>query len=139
LKKKTASLINALTDPDYILTHREINELLSFPEMIREDSPVVKNISFFLQRPGGYYVLLLILLFNVKKIPCTIGTLNYYIPESICSKATMSNIIKEALQKSLIIKEDCRKDKRIKKIIPSKSLIDGWINLKNIFENDIGF
>ena len=64
--------------------------------------------------------------------------LNHYIPHSVCSKATLSNIIKEALQKEIIIKEDCRKDKRIKKIIPSQLMIDEWDKMKNAVLVDLG-
>ena len=58
--------------------------------------------------------------------------LNHYIPDKVCSKATLSNVINEALLKGMIIREECSKDRRIKKITPSKELLDGWINLKNI-------
>tara|TARA_B100000959_G_scaffold246209_1_gene271460 strand:- start:795 stop:929 length:135 start_codon:yes stop_codon:yes gene_type:complete len=44
----------------------------------------------------------------------------------------LSNVINEALLKGMIIREECSKDRRIKKITPSKELLDGWINLKNI-------
>ena len=63
--------------------------------------------------------------------------LNHYIPNQVCSKATLSNIISEALQKRMILKEECSQDKRIKKITPSKELLDGWISLKKIFEKDL--
>ena len=76
---------------------------------------------------------------GVKKIPCTIEMINHYIPDQVCSKATLSNIISEALKKGMLHKEECSQDKRIKKITPSKELLDGWIKLKKVFEKDLGF
>lgn len=64
--------------------------------------------------------------------------LNHYIPHSVCSKATLSNVINEALQKGIIIKEDCRKDRRIKKIIPSQIMIDEWTKMKDAVLDDLG-
>ena len=46
-------------------------------------------------------------------------------------------LISEALQKRMFIREECSQDKRIKKITPSKELLDGWISLKKIFEKDL--
>ena len=63
--------------------------------------------------------------------------LHHYIPHSVCSKATLSNIINEALQKGVIIKEDCTKDRRIKKIIPSKLLINEWTKMKDAVLTDL--
>ena len=48
-------------------------------------------------------------------------------------------LISEALQKRMFIREECSQDKRIKKITPSKELLDGWIELKKIFEKNLGF
>jgi hypothetical protein len=138
-EKNKDSLIKAIRSRNEILTHQEINNLLSFPEIIRKESEETAALNFFLRRPGGYYILLFILLFDVKKIPCTIEMLSHYIPDQVCSKATLSNVISEALQKRILLKEECSKDKRIKKITPSKELVDGWIRLKEIFEKDLGF
>ena len=63
--------------------------------------------------------------------------LHHYIPHSVCSKATLSNVINEALQKNILIKEDCRKDRRIKKIIPSQMMIEEWSKLKNAVLTDL--
>ena len=123
---------------DDVLTHDEIDKLVSVPRFIKEDATFAHNINFFIKRPGGYYVLLFILIFNFKKIPCTIEMLNHYIPHSVCSKATLSSIISEALQKGIIIKEDCKKDRRIKKIIPSQLMIDEWTKMKNAVLADLG-
>ena len=123
---------------DDVLTHDEINKLVSVPKFIKEDATFSHNINFFIKRPGGYYILLFILIFNLKKIPCTIEMLHHYIPHSVCSKATLSNIINEALQKGIIIKEDCTKDRRIKKIIPSQLMIDEWTKMKDAVLNDLG-
>ena len=136
-EKNKDSLIKAIRSRNEILTHQEINNLLSFPEIIRKESEETAALNFFLRRPGGYYILLFILLFGVKKIPCTIEMINHYIPDQVCSKATLSNIISEALKKGMLHKEECSQDKRIKKITPSKELIDGWISLKKIFEKDL--
>ena len=136
-EKNKELLVKAIKSRDKILTHQEINNLLSFPEIIRKEGEETSALNFFLRRPGGYYILLFILLFDVKKIPCTIEMLNHYIPGQVCSKATLSNVISEALQKRMLFKEECSKDKRIKKITPSKELIDGWISLKKIFEKDL--
>ena len=122
---------------DDVLTHDEIDKLVSVPKFIKEDATFSHNINFFIKRPGGYYILLFILIFHLKKIPCTIEMLHHYIPHSVCSKATLSNIINEALQKGVIIKEDCTKDRRIKKIIPTQLLIKEWTNLKDAVLDDI--
>jgi len=138
-EKNKDSLIKAVASHDEILAHLEINKLVSFPEIIRKESEKTTSLNFFLRRPGGYYILLFILLFDVKKIPCTMEMLNHYIPDQVCSKATLSNIISEALKKGMLLKEECSQDRRIKKITPSKELIDGWIKLKEVFEKDLGF
>ena len=135
--KKSAEKIPATIVHDDVLTHDEIDKLVSVPRFIKEDATFAHNINFFIKRPGGYYVLLFILMFNLKKIPCTIEMLNHYIPHSVCSKATLSNIISEALRKGIIIKEDCKKDRRIKKIIPSQLMIDEWTKMKNAVLEDL--
>ena len=122
---------------DEVLTHDEIDELVSVPKFIQEDATFSHNINFFIKRPGGYYVLLFILMFNFKKITCSIEMLHHYIPHSVCSKATLSNIIHEALQKGMIFKEDCKRDRRIKKIIPSKLLINEWTKMKDAVLGDL--
>ena len=136
-KKSAEGHIDTTIIHDDILTHDEIDRLVSVPKFIKEDATFAHNINFFIKRPGGYYVLLFILMFNFKKIPCTIEMLNHYIPHSVCSKATLSNIINEALQKGVIIKEDCTKDRRIKKIIPTQLLIKEWTNLKDAVLDDL--
>ena len=123
---------------DEVLTHDEIDELVSVPKFIQEDATFSHNINFFIKRPGGYYILLLILMFNFRKIICTIEMLHHYIPHSVCSKATLSSIISEALQKGIIIKEDCKKDRRIKKIIPSQLMINEWTKMKDAVLGDVG-
>ena len=122
---------------DDVLTHDEIDKLVSVPKFIKEDATFSHNINFFIKRPGGYYILLFILMFRLKKIPCTIEMLHHYIPHSICSKATLSNVINEALRKEILIKEDCRKDKRVKKIIPSQIMIEEWSKLKSAVLEDL--
>lgn len=123
---------------DDVLTHDEIDRLLAVPRFIKDDATLTHNVNFFIKRPGGYYILLFILIFHYKKITCTIEMLNHYIPHSVCSKATLSNVINEALQKGIIIKEDCRKDRRIKKIIPSQIMIDEWTKMKDAVLDDLG-
>ena len=132
-KRGVSSLIH-----DDVFTHDEIDKLVSVPKFIKEDASFSHNINFFIKRPGGYYILLLILMFKFREIPCTIEMLHHYIPHSVCSKATLSNIINEALQKEMVIKEDCKKDRRIKIIIPSQSLIDEWTKMKNAVLEDLG-
>ena len=129
-------LVNTIVHEE-VLTHDEIDKLVSVPKFIKEDATCAHNINFFIKRPGGYYILLFILMFNSKKISCTIEMLNHYIPHSVCSKATLSSIISEALQKGIIIKEDCKKDRRIKKIIPSQIMIEEWSKLKNAVLSDL--
>ena len=138
LKINVEKRLGAIIDHDDVLTHNEIDKLVSVPKFIKDDASISHSINYFIKRPGGYYILLFILIFNFKKIPCTIEMLNHYIPHSVCSKATLSNIIKEALQRGIIIKEDCRKDKRIKKIIPSQLMIDEWDKMKNAVLVDLG-
>jgi len=42
-EKYKESLIEAIISQDQILTYREINKLLSFPELIREESSETKD------------------------------------------------------------------------------------------------
>ena len=136
-KKSAEGHIDTTIIHDDILTHDEIDRLVSVPKFIKEDATFAHNINFFIKRPGGYYILLFVLIFHFKKIICTIEMLHHYIPHSICSKATLSNVINEALRKKILIKEDCRKDKRVKKIIPSQILIEEWSKLKSAVLNDL--
>ena len=137
LNKSAERVIGSLITQDDILTYEEIDKVLTVPGFIKEDATLAHNINFFIKRPGGYYILLFVLIFHFKKIICTIEMLHHYIPHSICSKATLSNVINEALRKKILIKEDCRKDKRVKKIIPSQILIEEWSKLKSAVLNDL--
>ena len=47
---------------DDVFTHDEIDKLVSIPRFIKEDASFSHNINFFIKRPGGYYILLLILM-----------------------------------------------------------------------------
>ena len=40
----------------------EIDKLVSVPKFIKEDATFSHNINFFIKRPGGYYILLFILI-----------------------------------------------------------------------------
>ena len=48
---------------DDVLTHDEIDKLVSVPKFIKEDATFSHNINFFIKRPGGYYILLFIIIF----------------------------------------------------------------------------
>ena len=121
---------------DVILKHDEIDKIVSFPNSVKNEAKLSHNINFFIKRSGGYYILCILILFNLKKISCTIEILNHYIPHSVCSKATLSSIINEAIQNGILIKEDCKKDRRIKKIIPSKLMIEEWTKFESTLLTD---
>ena len=47
------------------------------------------------------------------------------------------NFSSDILRKKILIKEDCIKDKRVKKIIPSQVMIEEWSKLKNAVLSDL--
>ena len=78
-----------------------IEEALVLPKILKEQKEI-KVIDFFSKRPGGNYVLYLIMLLYERNIECTEETLNYYIPTNICSPSTLSNIIKDSIEANYI-------------------------------------
>ena len=78
-------------------------------------------IDLFSKRPGGNYVLYLIMLLYERNIECTEETQHYYIPSNICSPSTLSNIIKESIVENYIKKQQSKAHHRSKNFIHSQS------------------
>ena len=112
-----------------------IEEALVLPRILKEQKEI-KVIDFFSKRPGGHYVLYLIMLLYERDIECTEETLHYYIPRNICSLSTLSNIIKDSIIESYIKKEPCKADHRSKTFIPSRYTIEQWNTWRSIMRKD---
>ena len=112
-----------------------IEKTLIFPKILQEQKKI-KVIDFFSKRPGGNYVLYLIMLLYERNIECTEETLNYYIPTNICSPSTLSNIIKDSIMENYIKKEPCKADHRSKTFIPSQYTIEQWNTWRSIMRKD---
>ena len=112
-----------------------IEEALAFPKILKEQKEI-KVIDFFSKRPGGQFVLYLIMLLYERDIECTEETLHYYIPSSICSQSTLSNIIKDSLTENIIKKEPCKKDLRCKTFIPTDYAKKQWNTWRDIMRKD---
>ena len=112
-----------------------IEEALVLPKILKEQKEI-KVIDFFSKRPGGQFVLYLIMLLYERDIECTEETLNYYIPSSICSPSTLSNIIKDSLTENIIKKEPCKNDHRSKTFIPTEYTKKHWNTWRNIMRKD---
>jgi len=98
---------------------------LEIAGVLREQKKLAA-IDFFSRRPGGNYVINLIMLLFEQKIECTEDVLSYYIPSNICSKSTLSNIITEAVAESYLTKSNCKQDHRSKNIIPTIKTTEHW-------------
>ena len=112
-----------------------IENSLIFPKILKEQKKL-KVIDFFSKRPGGHYVLYLIMLLYERNIECTEETLLYYIPSNICSPSTLSNIIKDSIIENYIKKEPCKADHRSKTFIPSRYTIEQWNAWRSIMRQD---
>ena len=112
-----------------------IEDSLIFPKVLKEQKQL-KVIDFFSKRPGGNYVLYLIMLLYERNIECTEETLHYYIPANICSASTLSNIIKDSISEDMIKKEPCKSDHRSKTFIPSEYTIQQWNTWRSIMRKD---
>ena len=115
-----------------------IESSLIFPKILKEQKKL-KVIDFFSKRPGGNYVLYLIMLLYERNIECTEETLHYYIPTNICSPATLSNIIKDSIAENYIKKEPCKSDHRSKTFIPSRYSIEQWNTWRGVMRKDTQF
>ena len=114
---------------------KKIESSLIFPKILKEQKKL-KVIDFFSKRPGGNYVLYLIMLLYERNIDCTEETLHYYIPSNICSPSTLSNIIKDSISEDLIKKEPCKNDHRSKTFIPSQYTIEQWNTWRGVMRKD---
>ena len=112
-----------------------IESSLLFPKILKEQNKL-KIIDFFSKRPGGNYVLYLIMLLYERNIECTEETLHYYIPSNICSPSTLSNIIKDSLTEKVIRKEPCKNDHRCKHLIPTPYTIEQWNTWRGVMRKD---
>ena len=112
-----------------------IENSLILPKILKEQKKI-KVIDFFSKRPGGHYVLYLIMLLYERNIECTEETLLYYIPSNICSPSTLSNIIKDSIIENYIKKEPCKADHRSKTFIPSRYTIEQWNTWRSIMRTD---
>ena len=112
-----------------------IESSLIFPKILKEQKKL-KVIDFFSKRPGGNYVLYLIMLLYERNIECTEEPLHYYIPTNICSPSTLSNIIKDSIGENYIKKEPCKTDHRSKTFIPSRYTIEQWNTWRSIMRKD---
>ena len=112
-----------------------IEKSLIFPKILKEQKKL-KVIDFFSKRPGGNYVLYLIMLLYERNIECTEETLHYYIPTNICSPSTLSNIIKDSIIENYIKKEPCKTDHRSKTFIPSQYTIEQWNTWRGVMRKD---
>ena len=115
-----------------------IEEALVLPKILKEQKEI-KVIDFFSRRPGGQFVLYLIMLLYERDIECTEETLLYYIPSNICSPSTLSNIIKDSLTENIIKKEPCKKDHRSKTFIPTDYAKKQWKTWRDIMRKDTTF
>ena len=115
-----------------------IESSLIFPKILKEQKKL-KVIDFFSKRPGGNYVLYLIMLLYERNIVCTEETLHYYIPSNICSPSTLSNIIKDSIAENYIKKEPCKSDHRSKTFIPSRYSIEQWNTWRGVMRKDTQF
>ena len=104
---------------------RVIEASLEFANILREQKKLIA-IDFFSRRPGGNYVINLIMLLFESKIECTEDVLSYYIPSNVCSKSTLANIISQGVQQEYLVKFDCTKDHRSKNIIPTAKTREQW-------------
>ena len=112
-----------------------IENSLVLPKILKEQKKL-KLIDFFAKRPGGHYVLYLIMLLYERNIECTEETLLYYIPSNICSPSTLSNIIKDSIIEDYIKKEPCKTDNRSKTFIPSRYTIEQWNTWRSVMRQD---
>ena len=112
-----------------------IENSLVLPKILKEQKKL-KLIDFFAKRPGGHYVLYLIMLLYERNIECTEETLHYYIPSNICSPSTLSNIIKDSIIENYIKKEPCKTDHRSKTFIPSRYAIEQWNTWRSVMRQD---
>ena len=112
-----------------------IESSLILPKILKEQKKL-KVIDFFSKRPGGNYVLYLIMLLYERNIECTEETLHYYIPTNICSPSTLSNIIKDSIAENYIKKEPCKTDHRSKTFIPSQYTIEQWNTWRSVMRTD---
>ena len=112
-----------------------IESSLVLPKILKEQKKL-KVIDFFSKRPGGNYVLYLIMLLYERNIECTEETLHYYIPTNICSPSTLSNIIKDSIVENYIKKEPCKADHRSKTFIPSRYTIEQWNTWRGVMRKD---
>ena len=113
----------------------KIEESLQFPKILKEQKKL-KIVEFFSRRPGGNFVLSLIMLLNERNIDCTEDTLIYYIPHNICSKSTLSNIIRDGIEEQILFKEPCRDDQRSKNISPTQQAVDQWNLWRHLIQKD---
>ena len=72
-----------------------------------------------------------------KNIECTEEALIHYIPPDVCSKSTLSNIIKDCLDHHMLKKIDCKNDHRCKNIIPADKTITQWNLWLKVTNTDI--
>ena len=72
-----------------------------------------------------------------KNIECTEEALIHYIPSDVCSKSTLSNIIKDCLDNNMLKKIDCKNDHRCKNIIPADKTITQWNLWLKVTNTDI--
>ena len=112
-----------------------IENSLVLPKILKEQKKL-KVIDFFSKRPGGNYVLYLIMLLFERNIECTEETLLYYIPSNICSPSPISNIIKDSIVENYIKKEPCKADHRSKTFIPSQYTIEQWNTWRSVMRTD---
>lgn len=112
-----------------------IEESLIFPKILKEQKKFT-IIDFFSRRPGGNYVLYFIMLLHERKIECTEEALIYYIPSNVCSKSTLSNIIKDGLDEEILDKIDCKMDHRCKNIIPTEKTVMQWNLWRSLMTKD---
>tara|TARA_Y100000590_G_scaffold461527_1_gene623318 strand:- start:4912 stop:5292 length:381 start_codon:yes stop_codon:yes gene_type:complete len=114
---------------------QKIESSLQFPKILK-DQKELKIVEFFSRRPGGNFVLSLIMLLNERNIDCTEDTLFYYIPQNICSKSTLSNIVRDGIQENILFKEPCREDHRSKNITPTQEAVNQWNLWRNLIQKD---
>ncbi len=102
-----------------------IDNSVEIANILREQKELI-IIDFFSRRPGGNYVINLIMLLFENKIECTEDVLSYYIPSNVCSKSTLANIITDGVKESYLVKADCKKDHRSKNITPTIKTVEQW-------------
>ena len=74
----------------------KIEGSLQFPKILKEQKKL-KIVEFFSRRPGGNFVLSLIMLLNERNIDCTEDTLIYYIPHNICQRGCLFIVTRQII------------------------------------------